>query len=216
MLMSLLLATILLISAVAIGFYLVFLGLHLRKRSPAFGLTHAALALSGIIVLFIEIFTGPIDKLNNIAALFLRHIDFLMFRGSLYILSGFVMRTISAKADDVKRDWFLIDAEDKTLGRIATEIAHRLRGKHKAIFTPHVDTGGDCPRRSRSAARLRPLLRRCPELRPARQPAALGQRDRRSDRPRRRRNHLAQLHAERRINRGAVDRTGYAAPLSTG
>lgn len=51
------------------------------------------------------------------------------------------MRTISAKADDVKRDWFLIDAEDKTLGRIATEIAHRLRGKHKAIYTPHVDTG---------------------------------------------------------------------------
>ena len=51
------------------------------------------------------------------------------------------MRTISAKADDVKRDWFLIDAEDKTLGRISTEIARRLRGKHKAIYTPHVDTG---------------------------------------------------------------------------
>lgn len=70
-LMNLLLATFLLISAVAIGFYLVFLGLHLRKRSPAFGLTHAALALSGIIVLFTEILTGPIDKLNNVAALFL-------------------------------------------------------------------------------------------------------------------------------------------------
>lgn len=51
------------------------------------------------------------------------------------------MRTISAKADDVKRDWFLVDATDKTLGRIATEIARRLRGKHKAIYTPHVDTG---------------------------------------------------------------------------
>jgi len=56
-------------------------------------------------------------------------------------LTGLPMRTISAKADEVKRDWFLIDAEDKTLGRIATEIAHRLRGKHKAIYTPHVDTG---------------------------------------------------------------------------
>ncbi len=51
------------------------------------------------------------------------------------------MKTISAKADDVKRDWFLIDADGKTLGRLATEIAHRLRGKHKAIYTPHVDTG---------------------------------------------------------------------------
>jgi large subunit ribosomal protein L13 len=52
-----------------------------------------------------------------------------------------MMKTISAKADDVKRDWFLIDADGKTLGRLATEIARRLRGKHKAIYTPHVDTG---------------------------------------------------------------------------
>ncbi len=51
------------------------------------------------------------------------------------------MKTISAKAEDVKRDWFLIDAEDKTLGRLASEVARRLRGKHKAIYTPHVDTG---------------------------------------------------------------------------
>jgi len=51
------------------------------------------------------------------------------------------MKTISAKADDVKRDWFLIDADGKTLGRLATEVARRLRGKHKAIYTPHVDTG---------------------------------------------------------------------------
>jgi len=51
------------------------------------------------------------------------------------------MKTISAKADEVKRDWFLIDAEGRTLGRLATEIARRLRGKHKAIYTPHVDTG---------------------------------------------------------------------------
>ena len=51
------------------------------------------------------------------------------------------MKTISAKADDVKRDWVLVDADGKTLGRLATEIARRLRGKHKAIYTPHVDTG---------------------------------------------------------------------------
>ena len=51
------------------------------------------------------------------------------------------MKTISAKADDVKRDWLLIDADGKTLGRLATEIARRLRGKHKAIYTPHIDTG---------------------------------------------------------------------------
>ena len=49
--------------------------------------------------------------------------------------------TVSAKADDVKRDWFLVDADGKTLGRLATEIARRLRGKHKTIYTPHVDTG---------------------------------------------------------------------------
>ncbi len=49
--------------------------------------------------------------------------------------------TVSAKADEVKRDWFLVDADGKTLGRLATEIARRLRGKHKTIYTPHVDTG---------------------------------------------------------------------------
>jgi len=62
---------LLLISAVAIGIYLVFLGLNQHKRSPSLGLTHAGLALSGVIVLFTEIFTGPTDKLNNVAALFL-------------------------------------------------------------------------------------------------------------------------------------------------
>ena len=51
------------------------------------------------------------------------------------------MKTFSAKPDSVKRDWFLVDADGKTLGRLATEIAHRLRGKHKAEYTPHVDTG---------------------------------------------------------------------------
>ena len=51
------------------------------------------------------------------------------------------MKTISAKPETVKRDWFLINAEGKTLGRMATEIATRLRGKHKPEYTPHVDTG---------------------------------------------------------------------------
>ncbi|MEN8720067.1 MAG: 50S ribosomal protein L13 [Oceanococcaceae bacterium] len=49
--------------------------------------------------------------------------------------------TVSAKAADVRRDWLLIDATDLVLGRMASHIAHRLRGKHKAIYTPHVDTG---------------------------------------------------------------------------
>lgn len=51
------------------------------------------------------------------------------------------MKTFSAKPAEVTRDWYIIDAEGKTLGRMATEIAHRLRGKHKPEFTPHVDTG---------------------------------------------------------------------------
>ena len=49
--------------------------------------------------------------------------------------------TVSAKPAEVKRDWFVVDAEGKTLGRLASEIALRLRGKHKPIYTPHVDTG---------------------------------------------------------------------------
>jgi large subunit ribosomal protein L13 len=53
----------------------------------------------------------------------------------------FEMKTFSAKPESVKRDWFVIDATDKTLGRLSTEIARRLRGKHKPEFTPHVDTG---------------------------------------------------------------------------
>jgi len=51
------------------------------------------------------------------------------------------MRTFSARPQDVKHDWFVVDATDRVLGRLATEIARRLRGKHKAIYTPHVDTG---------------------------------------------------------------------------
>jgi large subunit ribosomal protein L13 len=51
------------------------------------------------------------------------------------------MKTFVAKPAEVKRDWYVVDAEGKTLGRLATEIALRLRGKHKAEYTPHVDTG---------------------------------------------------------------------------
>ena len=51
------------------------------------------------------------------------------------------MKTFSAKPESVTRDWYVIDAEGKTLGRLATEVARRLRGKHKAEYTPHVDTG---------------------------------------------------------------------------
>lgn len=51
------------------------------------------------------------------------------------------MKTFSAKAESVRRDWYVVDAAEKTLGRLASEIALRLRGKHKAEYTPHVDTG---------------------------------------------------------------------------
>lgn len=51
------------------------------------------------------------------------------------------MKTFVAKPESVTRDWYVVDAAGKTLGRLATEIASRLRGKHKAVYTPHVDTG---------------------------------------------------------------------------
>ena len=51
------------------------------------------------------------------------------------------MKTFSASPSDVRRDWYLIDGADKVLGRLSVEIARRLRGKHKPIYTPHVDTG---------------------------------------------------------------------------
>lgn len=51
------------------------------------------------------------------------------------------MKTISAKPETAQHDWFVIDADGVTLGRLATEVARRLRGKHKTEYTPHVDTG---------------------------------------------------------------------------
>ena len=51
------------------------------------------------------------------------------------------MKTFVAKPHEVQRDWFVIDAKGKVLGRVASEVARRLRGKHKPEFTPHVDTG---------------------------------------------------------------------------
>jgi len=55
--------------------------------------------------------------------------------------SHYCKTTVSAKPETVKRDWFVVDATDKVLGRLATELARRLRGKHKPDFTPHVDNG---------------------------------------------------------------------------
>lgn len=51
------------------------------------------------------------------------------------------MTTYNAKKEEIQRDWFLVDAEGQVLGRLATQIAARLRGKHKPVYTPHVDTG---------------------------------------------------------------------------
>ncbi len=51
------------------------------------------------------------------------------------------MKTFSAKPKDIQRDWYIVDATDKVLGRLATEVARRLRGKHKPEYTPHMDTG---------------------------------------------------------------------------
>jgi large subunit ribosomal protein L13 len=51
------------------------------------------------------------------------------------------MKTYSAKPHETQRDWYIVDASDKVLGRLAAALAHRLRGKHKPEFTPHVDTG---------------------------------------------------------------------------
>ena len=51
------------------------------------------------------------------------------------------MKTVSANPQTVRRDWYLVNAEGKTLGRLASALAHRLRGKHKPVYTPHVDTG---------------------------------------------------------------------------
>ena len=51
------------------------------------------------------------------------------------------MKTVSTRREDAQHDWYVVNADGQTLGRLATEIARRLRGKHKAAFTPHVDTG---------------------------------------------------------------------------
>ena len=57
------------------------------------------------------------------------------------VLSTLLMKTFSAKAEEVDRQWWVIDAKDKVLGQVAVEAARLLRGKHKPIFTSHVDTG---------------------------------------------------------------------------
>jgi large subunit ribosomal protein L13 len=61
--------------------------------------------------------------------------------GALSLLPAIAMKTVSAKPHEVAHDWFVVDATNQVLGRLASRIAMRLRGKHKAIYTPHVDTG---------------------------------------------------------------------------
>ena len=58
-----------------------------------------------------------------------------------FLNGHFAMKTFSAKPQDIKQDWYVIDAQNKVLGRLASQIALRLRGKHKPEYTPHVDTG---------------------------------------------------------------------------
>jgi large subunit ribosomal protein L13 len=65
----------------------------------------------------------------------------LFFRAQTAESRGPNMKTYSAKPGQVEQQWFVVDATDKVLGRVAAEIAHRLRGKHKPEYTPHVDTG---------------------------------------------------------------------------
>ena len=66
---------------------------------------------------------------------------FPLARGGAHPAKETLMKTFSAKPAEVKHEWFVLDATDKVLGRVASEVALRLRGKHKAIYTPHVDTG---------------------------------------------------------------------------
>lgn len=71
----------------------------------------------------------------------LPRLEFAPFAFGQYAFASVAMKTFTAKPGDISRDWLLIDATDKVLGRLAVEIAKRLRGKHKPIYTPHVDTG---------------------------------------------------------------------------
>jgi large subunit ribosomal protein L13 len=71
----------------------------------------------------------------------LTRLEFAPFAFGQYAFASVAMKTFTAKPGDISRDWLLIDATDKVLGRLAVEIAKRLRGKHKPIYTPHVDTG---------------------------------------------------------------------------
>ncbi len=69
-------------------------------------------------------------------------VEFPLFTATFSIQrANGIMKTYSARAEDVRRQWHLVDADGKTLGRLATEVARRLRGKHKPEYTPNVDTG---------------------------------------------------------------------------
>ena len=86
------------------------------------------------VAFFLPAIESAIDKIRE------SKIECPAFRYLAY-KDGVLMKTFSAKAHEVKREWLIVDAADKVLGRLATEIARRLRGKHKPEFTPHVDTG---------------------------------------------------------------------------
>jgi large subunit ribosomal protein L13 len=77
---------------------------------------------------------------NSLSANFPSGIILAFYTKSLIPLVQ-AMKTYSAKPAEVKRDWYVVDADGKALGRLSSEIARRLRGKHKAEYTPHVDTG---------------------------------------------------------------------------
>ena len=85
------------------------------------------------VAFFLPAIESAIDKIRE------SKIECPAFRYLAY-KDGVLMKTFSAKAHEVKREWLIVDAADKVLGRLATEIARRLRGKHKPEFTPHVDT----------------------------------------------------------------------------
>ena len=79
---------------------------------------------------------GPYSRISRLSALRQVAADF-----KTKFPTEEIMNTFSAKPAEVRRDWFVVDATGKTLGRLSTEIARRLRGKHKPEYTPHVDTG---------------------------------------------------------------------------
>ena len=72
---------------------------------------------------------------------YLTYLNFCLINQGLFYYRYFDMKTFVAKEQEIEKKWYLVDAENRILGRLATQIAMRLRGKHRPIFTPHADTG---------------------------------------------------------------------------